>query len=107
MGGKVDPAKNPVKSDASKPKGKKNRHFGLTCYYCKKRNHIAMNCRTRIAKEGDADAKTASAPVAGNTGGTSASKAGEGSTKSGPVKCYNCGGEWHLVTSCLKPKEGF
>ena len=102
-----DPAKSPAKSGGSKPSSKKNKHFGLTCYYCKKRNHIAMNCRTRIAKEGDADAKAASTPVAGNTGSTSASKAGEGSTKSGPVRCYNCGGEWHLATSCLKPKGGF
>ena len=78
-GGKVDPAKNPGNSDASKPRGKKNRHFGLTCYYCKKPNHIALNCRHRIAKEGDAssnvkagsksDAKDTSGSGTGKTGG--------------------------------------
>ena len=27
----------------------KNMHLGLTCYFCKKRNHIALNCKLRIA----------------------------------------------------------
>ena len=108
--GKVTKQSDPVQSSAkvanNKKKGK-NKHFGLTCYYCNKRNHIAQNCRTRIAKEGDPNAKTTAAPGAANTGGTTASKAGDGSAKSGPVKCYNCGGEWHLASTCLKPKAGF
>ena len=79
-GGKVDPAKNPVKSDASKPKGKKNRHFGHKCYYCKKPNHIALNCRHRIAKDGEAsnDTKAGSNPDANDTGSSGASKTGGG-----------------------------
>ena len=101
-----DPVQSSAKGGGNKKKGK-NKHFGLTCYYCNKRNHIAMNCRTRIAKEGDPNAKTTAAPAAANAVGTTASKAGDSSARSGPVKCYNCGGEWHLASSCLKPKAGF
>ena len=73
----ADPAKNPVKSDESKLKGK-NRHYGLTCYYCKKPNHIALNCRHRIAKDGEAsnDAKAGSNPDANDTGSSGASNTG-------------------------------
>ena len=101
-----DAGKGSGKGGGNKKKGK-NKHFGLTCYYCNKRNHISLNCRTRIAKEGDPNAKTTAAPGAVNTGGTTPSKAGDANAKSGPVKYYNCGGEWHLATNCLKPKGGF
>ena len=79
-GGKVDPVKSPVKSDESKPKGKKNKHFGLTCYFCKKRNHIAINCRLRIAKDGGAsnDTTTGQTPDAKDAGNSGASKTGGG-----------------------------
>ena len=102
-----DPVNKTTKKGGNKKKSK-NKHQGLTCYYCNKKNHISLNCRIRIAKEGDPNAKpAAAAPVAASTGGTSANSAGGASVKSGPIKCYNCGGEWHLATSCLKPKGGF
>ena len=85
-------------------KVKKNRHFGLTCYFCKKRNHIALNCRLRIAKDGGAsnDNKTGSKPDAKDTSSTGAIKKGGGGDKSGPVKCFKGGGQYHIAKYCLK-----
>ena len=64
-GRKVDPAKNPVKSSDEIKIAGKHKHFGLTCNFCKKRNHIALNCKLRIAKDGDVsnDDKTGSKPM--------------------------------------------
>ena len=98
------PTKNPIKSnDDSKPEVK-NMHFGLTCYFCKKRNHIALNCKLRIANDagesrGD---KTGSTPDAKDTSSTGAIKKGGEDDKSGPVKSFKGGGLCHIATSCLK-----
>ena len=103
-GRKVDPAKNPVKSsDEIKTEGK-NKHFGLTCNFCKKRNHIALNCRLRIAKDGDVsnDDKTGSKPEAKDTSSTGAIKKRGEDDRSGPVKCFKCGGQYHIAKYCLK-----
>ena len=109
-GGESDPAESKGKGGVSKPKGK-NRHHGLTCYYCKKPNHIALNCRHRIAKEGETDAnnseKAKSNSDERDTRGTDLylgdkkDNKGEGS-RSGPIKCFKCGGLYHIATYCLK-----
>ena len=45
------PIKNPVKSNEDSIPVVKNMHFGLTCDFCKSRNHIALNCKLKIANE--------------------------------------------------------
>ena len=85
----------------------KNMHLGLTCYFCKKRNHIALNCKLRIANDagesrGD---KTGSTPDAKDTSSTGAIKKGGEDDKSGPVKSFKGGGLCHIATSCLKDAD--
>ena len=99
-----DPTESPAKDGGSTSSSKKNKHFGLTCYFCKKRNHIALNCRLRIAKDAgeSKDDKTGSTPDAKDTSSTGAIKKGGEDDKSGPVKCFKGGGRYHIAKYCLK-----
>ena len=103
-GRKVDPAKNPVKSsDEIKTEGK-NKHFGLTCNFCKKRNHIALNCKLRIGKDivASNDDKIGSKPDVKDISSTGSIKKRGEDVRSGPVKCFKCGGQYHIAKYCLK-----
>ena len=103
-GRKVDPAKNPVKSsDEIKIEGK-HKHFGLTCNFCKKRNHIALNCKLRIEKDivASNDDKMGSKPDVKDISSTGSIKKRGEDVRSGPVKCFKCGGQYHISKYCLK-----
>ena len=97
-GRKADSAKNPVNSSD------KNKHFGLTCNFCKKRNHIALNCKLRIEKDivASNDDKMGSKPDVKDISSTGSIKKRGEDVRSGPVKCFKCGGQYHIAKYCLK-----
>ena len=78
--------------------GKRNKHFGLVCYYCKKPNHIANDCRFRMANLGGSDANKGAGRGYRDTTG---SKPAGDVKKPGPVTCYKCKMPNHVATHCL------